>query len=279
MRTVGGHNPCLIVADGTAPEADAIVFRGDVPKDTRLLVQDVADEGILPASDMLLLRPGEITNRPLIERCALSGLPLLLFTRGSSLKEISRAVGWFQLAFRNGTEANPQRRRVVLEGGGRLVLIHGGANLRALNRIHSQTLVPVGYEGPGHEVLSVAAGACVVLRRPDQNFAGIVDDIRSAEQALGEPRTNTDPRSAQTRRCVVAASDLSRGHVLTRADLDLRAPLTEGAYEAWQAEELVGRRLLHDVAANQPIRKDWLDGKELEPPPWFSPRPPRAKPT
>lgn len=280
MRTIGGHNPCLIISDGLAPEADAIVFSGSPPKDTRLLVQDVGDDEIFAVADMLLLREGEITNRPLIERCALSGIPTLLCTQGSSLKEISRAVGWHQLAFRNGAEQSPARQRVSIGGGGRLVLLHGGENLRAMARIHEQTLMPVGYEGHESEALAVAAGACVLLRRVDEQFAGAVKAVREAEALLGEPRTATAPDANRKRRAVVAARALSKGQKLSPDDVSLRAPVPEnGAIEPWQLEDMLGRTLTCDVEEGAAIVESMLDGKSPEPPPWFSPRPPRDKPT
>jgi hypothetical protein len=276
MRTIGGHHPCLIIADGDAPEAEAILFAGEAPVDSCLLVQEVADSPLTPRADLLLLREGEITNRPLIETCARSGVPVLLCTRGSTLKEISRAVGWFQLAFRGGAEASPSRR-VQVHGGGRLVLLHGGANLRAMGRMHEQTMMPVGYAGAGPADLAVAAGACVLLL-PEAGFEQAVKAVRKAEQSLGESKLPPAP-DLSLRRAVVAARDLKQGHELALGDMVFHSPApVEGGFAPYEAEGLVGRGLLRDVQVGEPILSEMLEGKPPEPPPWFSPRPPRERP-
>lgn len=280
MREIGNNNPCLILSDGDAPEADGIVFKCAAPKDTRILVQDVGDDEIANTADLLLLRAGEITNRPLIERCALSRVPTLLCTRGGSLKEISRAVGWHQLAFRNGAAQNRARQRVGINGGGSLVLLHGGSNLRAIARVSEQTLMPVGYEGHQGEELAVAAGACVLFRRVDGQFANVVKAVRAAEELLGEARTGTAPDANQHRRAVVAVRKLAKGHSVARRDVALRSPLpSNAAFEPWQLEELLGRELARNVEEGEPFVDDMLEGKSPEVPLWFSPRPPRKKPT
>ena len=280
MRTIGGHSPCLIIADGDAPKADAIVFTGAAPIDERLLVQDVGDNAVSTAADLLLLRKGEITNRPLIERCALAGVPTLVCTGGCSLKEITRAVGWHQLAFRAGSAKSRTRQRVVLQDGGSLVLVHGGPNLRAISRIAEQTLVPVGYAGNEGEALAVAAGACVLLRRVDESFDEAVHAVREAENLLGEPRTSTAADASLRRRAVVAARDLKKGELLDGEDVAFRCPVeSNSVYEPYQLDEMVGRKLTRDIPEGKAITSDMLDGKSPGPPPWFSPRPPRKKPT
>jgi hypothetical protein len=293
MRSIGNHQPCLLIADGVTPQsaaaADGVVlpaanFDATASVAAGLLaVADVESPHAIPASaDLLLLRGGEITNRPLIEACAISGVPLLLGTTGSSLREVTRAVGWFQLAFRTALPAAPSRRRVGLEGGGSLVLLHGpDGPLRAMSRMGEQTLTPVGYElmgEPARGALAVAAGACVLLARGDT--AALVTAVREAEKLLGEARKQPTPQEAEaaarTRRSIVAARDLKAGAPLSADDLEFLPP--GGGLGPHEMDKVIGRALTREVSRGEPIGVQDLDGELPEPPPWFGPRPPREKP-
>lgn len=295
MRSIGNHQPCLLIADDADPQAavdagfDGVVLPVagfDAAACVRLgllAVADVESPHAIPASaDLLLLRGGEITNRPLIEACALSGQVVLLGTSGASLREVTRAVGWFQLAFRQGAPHVPARRRVELAGGGSLVLLHGpDGPLRAMSRMNDQTLTPVGYqlEGePAKGALAVAAGACVLLARGET--AALAAAVREAENQLGEARKQPTPQQAENaaraRRSIVAARDLKAGAPLSADDLEFLPP--GGGLGPHEMDKVIGRALTREVSRGEPIGVQDLDGELPEPPPWFGPRPPREKP-
>lgn len=261
MRLVGPGHPCLIlVRDAATGKPEAVGEACDA--------REVSGAGDING-DLLLLPPAEITHRQLIEACALSGIVTAICTRGATLKETLRAAGWHQLAFRAGAATGPQGR-LVLSGGGRLILVHGGDNLHALERITSLTFAPTGYEGP-HAALAVAAGALLLIV-DDRKRA---TEVRAAEAAMGNGQL---PQQADHsgRRAITAARNLQAGHTLTAADLCFE-PGRQGM-APWQAEQLAGRKLLRDVAKGEALQTDQLDGQEPEPPPWFAPRPPRTKP-
>lgn len=296
MRLIGSHKPCLLIADGADPKAAADAgFDGvvlpvagfDAAACVRLgllAVADVESQDAIPVgADLLLLRGGEITNRPMIEACAVSGMPLLLGTAGSALREVTRAVGWFQLAFRTALPAAPTRRRVGLDGGGSLLLLHGpDGPLRAMARMAEQTLTPVGYElegEPAKGALAVAAGACVLLARGDT--ASLVTAVREAEKLLGEPRKQPTPQEAEAatriRRSIVAVRDLHAGAQLAAEDIAFLPP--GGGLGPHETDKVIGRVLTRDIGQGQRIQADDLDGELPEPPSWFGPRPPRDKPS
>lgn len=296
MRLIGSHKPCLLIADGADPKAaadtgfDGVVLPAagfDAAACVRLgllAVADVESQDAIPVgADLLLLRGGEITNRPMIEACAVSGMPLLLGTAGSALREVTRAVGWFQLAFRTALPAAPTRRRVGLDGGGSLLLLHGpDGPLRAMARMAEQTLTPVGYElegEPAKGALAVAAGACVLLARGDT--AALVTAVRGAEKLLGEPRKQPTPQEAEaatrSRRSIVAVRDLHAGAQLAAEDFAFLPP--GGGLGPHETDKVIGRVLTRDIGQGQRIQADDLDGELPEPPSWFGPRPPRDKPS
>lgn len=260
MRTVGpGHPSLILVRDAATGKLETAGETYDARQ-----VASTRDIG----GDLLLLPHTEITHRQLIEACALSGIVTAVCTRGATLKEITRAAGWYQLAFRVGCVAAPAGGIGLVEGG-RLILVHGGDNLRALERIAGQTHAPVGYEGP-HAVLAVAAGAVLLVVDGQEDAA----HVRAGEAAMGNGQL---PRAADVRgrRVIVAARELHAGDTLAPGDVQFEAG-HEGM-APWQVEQVVGRRLLQPIARGQPLTPEALDGLEPEPPPWFTPGPPPRK--
>jgi len=276
-------------ADSGHAGADALLVSAAI--DTTLpQVLPVRDPPqVAPQAAALYAGPGEISHRALIESAALSGLPLLLDTSGATLKEVTRACGWHQLAFRAGTIARGTGK-IRLPGGGTLCLLHGvigdaPLNLRALVRMQSQTFLPVGFidssrDGVGS--LAVALGACLLVRRPP-GLAEYAAQIRNAEAALGNERKLPDASELAPvlalRRRVVAARSIAAGAVLESADLALANPGPgEGEFAPFQAASLVGRIAAIAIKAGQVIHATMLDGVAPEAAPWFAPRPPKQKP-
>lgn len=306
MRVIGDRQPCFIVCDSpdvqsaASAGADAVIDadpQQTVKAGLLLGVRvDASYEPLAGAADFLLLGDGEITNRPFIEMCARLGLPTFMGTAGSTLKEVTRAVGWFQLAFRMGDVAAPARRRLRLAGDSLLVLLHGSLletpgdadhGLRAMQRMHEQSLMPVGFEDRSAKAdvapLAVASGAVAVVRKLDDNFTAMDDAVRRAETILGEPRKQTQPGeealAAGIRRRIVLTGDLPAGHALTRKDVDFAPPApSEAQFAPYHVEEVVGRKLLKAVQAGEPLLSENLSGQTPEPPPWFSLRPSREAP-
>jgi sialic acid synthase SpsE len=288
MRTIGPARDCLILArlpEGVEVDpawiaaADGVVAPPGTSRRKGLLhAVEVADPADVAAdADLLVLPPQEITHRPLIEAAAASGLPLAMCTQGATLKEITRAVGWHQLAFRS-TQPGPSRGTIRLHGGGSLVVVHGGGNLRAMAKISAQTFTPVGYDDADAVApLAVAAGAILVLRAADAGFPAWAKSVRAAEAALGDGAF--PPASDHPRRPLVAASDLAAGTRLSNEHVAFGKPthLATG-FAAHEVESVVGRQLRVAVRAGEPFTEGTLTGAAPQPPEWFSPRPPRQKP-
>lgn len=241
------------------------------------------------SADGLYAGPGEITNRTLIEAAAHSGLPLLLDTTGATLKEVTRAVGWHQLAFRSGIVAR-NSGKLRLPGNAPICVLHGVVgdappNLRALTRMHGQTFVPVGLVDQsvaGLGALAVALGACVLVRRPP-GLAEYAATVRAAQAALGLERKLPDSAelaaTVAVRKRVVAAVEIAAGTVIGASDVEFASPgPAEGEFAPFQAGSVIGRRAAHTLAKGQAIRSADLDGEMPDSAPWFAPRPPREKP-
>lgn len=254
---------------------------------------------------LIKLPSAEITNRGLVEACANTGLPCLVSTGASTAAEISRVIGWHRLAARGGNS------RYEFEGGGRVALLHcvtgypapaSQTNLRAIHRLRLTQHVPVGYSDHSDTCalvgLAVAAGACVVQKAlalsrdgtpqravsalPEE-FATMVGRVREIEEALGDGRKRPmpveQPLPAPARKLVVAAHPLRKGTSLRAIDLTLKRPgIPVQGVIPQDLPRLVGKTLLCDVAADAPLRWEYLAGHDDDEPSWFGTTPPRDKP-
>ena len=233
----------------------------------------------------LKLPSGEITNKPLLECAAATGLPLLMSSGMSTMDEVDRAVGWIAEG-RNKAGLQPP-------GPADLTLMHctsaypasaDSLNLRAIETMARHSGLPVGYsdhsEGIEAALAAVALGATAIekhltldkaLPGPDHRasadpveFAAMVKGIRTVEAMLGDGRKEPQPIERNTRdvarRSVVVVRDLARGHVLGTSDLALRRPGTGIAPDQW--ESVVGRALAQDVAAHTTLDWAMLAGRE-----------------
>lgn len=289
MRIIGPGHPCLLLARGEAADGcDGVILPPGAKAPPGLIhAVEIGDELDIPAkADLLVLPAREITHQPLIEACGVGGLPLALCTRGATLNEITRAVGWHQLAFRRvgAQRAAPLRASAQhaaplrLEDGSRLIVVHGGGNLRALTRIAGRTFGLVGYEDDDSAgSLAVAAGAVMLIRDADAGFATWAKEVRAAERLLGNGKLPPSPEGTGARRAIVAAREIASGSVIEMADLTFRAG-TKGI-APYQAESLTGRKAARNIAAGEPIKEEDIEGKSPEPPEWFSPRPPKQRPS
>lgn len=288
-------NSVLILADlrgaesgGNPAGADGVLSDADGPKPDGTRVCSIQEPAHVSGgnADGWFLGYGEITNRALIETATRSGLTILLDTTGATLKEVVRAVGWHQLAFRAGTPSRGGSRLC----GASLILMHGVVgdapwNLRALAAMHTHTFQPCGLidtTRDGLGALAVAAGVVALIRRP-AGLAGYAAGVRAAEGILGNASKTPDGSELaavhSARRRVVAARDLKAGKVLEPPDLRFDQPgPAAGELSPFQAESVIGRVLACHVTAGESIRVDALAGEAPTEAPWFSPRPPREPP-
>lgn len=226
----------------------------------------------------LKLPSGEITNKPLLECAADTGLPLLMSSGMSTMEEVDRAVGWIAARWKKAGLPPP--------GAANLTLMHctsaypapaDSLNLRAIDTMARHAGLPVGYsdhsEGIEAALAAVAMGATAIekhltldkaLPGPDHRasadpveFAAMVKGIRTVGAMLGDGSKEPQPIERNTRdvarRSLVVIRDLARGHVLAASDLALRRPGTGIAPDQW--ERVIGRALARDLPAHTTL--DW----------------------
>ena len=220
---------------------------------------------------------GEITNRPLIERVARLGLPIILSTGMSSMEEVARAVGWIRGALPSGQTA--EELLTILHCTSNYPADPVDVNLRAMDSIAAALRLPVGYsdhtQGTAISIAAVAKGARVIekhftldksLPGPDhqasldvEELKELVRAIRAVEAAEGDgtkqPRESEVPVRALVRRSAFARIDLQAGGVIGEDDLIFLRPGT--GIGAEHSRELIGRRLNRPIAAGAML--DWSD--------------------
>lgn len=231
----------------------------------------------------LKLSSGEIVNRPLLEKAAATGLPLILSTGMADLDEVLQAVRWVRdvWAQRGAPPAVPPLPAplVLLQCTSAYPAPDAALNLRAIATLREATGLPVGYSdhslGNTAALAAVALGACVVekhitldrsLPGPDHRasseppeFTALARDIRRVQLMLGDgvkiPRADELEVRAVARRSPVLVADLPAGTVLTRDHLQLRRPASGIA--AAELDDVIGRALRADTAAGRALQ--WSD--------------------
>jgi sialic acid synthase SpsE len=214
---------------------------------------------------------GDLVHLPLLRALGGFGRPILLATALAANGEVDAALA----AIGEGAGAAARRPPVVPVAGPNGSA--GTADLRAIGALAARHASPTGWADrlPGHvlAVGAVARGASIVAKPFTDDrmrhgpghadsldpaaFRAMVEAVREIEAALrDEPlraRGNGTGRISEVRG-VYAARALPAGTILEAADLKLVRPALGAAPSALAA--LVGRRLLHALAPDEPIDLD-----------------------
>lgn len=240
-----------------ASDALAMLKRYELSKhQLKQVVRTIRDHGLIPLAtpfspeDLELIHHLELpavkiaspdlVNRPLLQRAAVLGKPMIVSTGAATMQEVERAVGWLKdfrasFALMHCVSSYPTPT--------------GQANLcwiRELQRFG----VPVGYSDHTTELragaLAVAFGACIVEKHltcdrrasgPDhaasadpRQFARYVRLIRLADEMHGQPGKRLLPIEQDcrmvSRQSLVLRRDLVAGQIITADDLAVQRPGT-----------------------------------------------------
>jgi pseudaminic acid synthase len=217
----------------------------------------------------------ELVDLPLIRRMAETGRPLIISTGMATEAEIDEAVEAAREANANGiallkcTSAYPSPPEAV--------------NLRAIPAMAERWGVPVGLSdhtlGETVAVGAVALGACIVekhmtLSRDDSSpdsafsldkdgFRAMVDAIRVAELALGQPvvgPTEQERESRRFRRSLFVVEDIAGGEPFTATNVRSIRP-ADGLHTR-HYEAILGRRAAQAIERGTPLAWDLVEGGE-----------------
>lgn len=211
-----------------------------------------------------------ITNRPLIEHCAQSGLPLIMDTGNAFHHEIAEAVYWAETAGVKGLILHHRP-----DGSPCPAEKH---NMRILSKLQEFSW-PVGlschYDGDEMIYLAIGMGARLIEKplyhkseRDDQDtmftmtreaFSTMVRKVRNCSAALGKSeRTELIPYQLECRYCIVADKPIGPGVVLTDQNVRFAWPMQGISAAFWN--NVKGRVTVRAVAQGKPIQWEDLQG-------------------
>lgn len=220
---------------------------------------------------------GLLTSHPVIRHAAQSGRPLLLSTGLSELAdvdvaiEVCRGAGAKEFAVFQCTSLYPAPPETL--------------NLASIRWLSDRYQCPAGLsdhsEGSYASVLSVAAGAHMIEKHitldstregfdhaislEPKELTKLVKEIRRAEVVLGDPgkKIVSDERDKARlfRRILVARRDIVAGEVFDESNLGMKRPFpnTQGLEPSYY-EHVIGRRAARDIAKDDPIVRDAIQG-------------------
>jgi N-acetylneuraminate synthase/N,N'-diacetyllegionaminate synthase len=221
---------------------------------------------------MIKISSTEVTHLKFIEKVATKGMPIILSTGLSTLKEVEIAMN------------------VIRKYHNNVMLLHcvseyptpdRNANIRAICALRDHFKCRVGYsdhtKGFEASLAAVAIGASIIekhftidrnLPGPDHNFSlspcqlvDFIKSIRKVELMLGtgiKKPTRGELRNINgIRRSVVASKGLRKGTLLKSEDIDFKRP--GYGVHPYDYEKIIGFRLKKDMIKDEPI--EW---KHLE---------------
>lgn len=226
----------------------------------------------------------DVVHRPLLERLAVTGRPMIVSTGAATADEVRRAVGWLQAA-------GAADRLALLQCVSSYPVHVREASVEAMGELGEIFHGPIGYSdhtsGEPTASRAVLMGAAVLekhltldrtLAGPDHAASlepdGLRRYVRAARRAwrlrqenaeyagkiaaiLAGPRgrkrvldCELDVRSA-SRQSIVAARALAAGQTITSDDLTFMRPGT--GLEPWRTPEVIGRHAARAIDAGELI--------------------------
>lgn len=225
-------------------------------------------ETLNPLCEVFKIASGDLTFKPVLQKAAQTGKPILLSTGASTVEEIDQAVEWVQ------AEVGAKNLK------DRLALMHcvsayptpiEEANLLSIPFLKDRYNLHIGYSNHviGIEAClgAVALGAELIeVHFTDQkdgrefrdhalsfdendlkSFITMAHKIKKALGAFGKTLQRCEQQSpiALLRKGIVAAHNLKAGDILQEKDLMFARPATE--FKAIECETLIGQQLDEDV--------------------------------
>jgi N,N'-diacetyllegionaminate synthase len=218
---------------------------------------------------------GEVTNEPMFERMAATGLPILLSTGMSSLSEIDRAVerikkAGLELTILQCTSIYPTSPEKI--GLNLIPFFRQRYGCKVGLSDHSGTIYAgLAAAALGIDVLEVHVTLSHEMFGPDvaasittQELRQLVEGIRFIEKAKANPvdkdaiARELKPMRELFTKSVVARKDLPAGTVLKASHITVKKPGV--GIPADRVTEVLGRRLKHGLKHDELIRLEDLEG-------------------
>lgn len=217
--------------------------------------------------DMWKIPSGEITNLPYLIEIGRTGKPVIMSTGMSDMDEIRAAI---EILRENGT-----KELSLLHCNTQYPTPYGDVNLRAMETMHKEFGVPVGYSdhtlGIEVPIAAVAMGAEIIEKHftLDRNMEGpdhkaslepselkaMVRAIRNIEVALGDGEKKVSKSESLNRdiarKSIVARRDICEGEILTEDNITTKRPGNGLSPMKWF--EVLGTRAVRDFEEDEMI--------------------------
>ncbi len=214
----------------------------------------------------------ELVDIPLLKRIAFTGKPIIMSTGMATLAEIEEAVhaildsGNDQIALLKCTSAYPAPPQEM--------------NLKTIGNLAEIFGVPAGLSdhtlGSAAAVAAVALGACIVEKHftlsreepgPDSAFStepsefrAMVDDIRTAEKALGRVSFEVTEKQKENRvfrRSLFVVKDMKKGEILSHDNVRSIRP-GHGLHTRYM-DQILGRKATRGIERGTPLSWDLIE--------------------
>ncbi len=216
----------------------------------------------------------ELVDIPLLEYVASKGKPIILSTGMASFDEIQDAV--------EAVKVQGNQALALLKCSSSYPAVPDDMNLRTMRHMSDSFGVPVGLSdhslGSIGAVTAVAMGACIIekhfclsreLANPDaafsmepDEFAKMVEDIRTAEKAMGTVSyqlSAKEKESLRFRRSIFSVRDIKMGEPFTEENIRCIRP-GQGLKPKY-FKHILGRPALADIPRGTPIQLDMAEEK------------------
>ncbi|MBM3146053.1 MAG: pseudaminic acid synthase [Chloroflexi bacterium] len=215
----------------------------------------------------------EIVDMALLAKIAKTGKPVIMSTGMATLAEIEEAVTMLR---KNGAD-----QIALLKCTSGYPALPEEMNLRTIPHLTAAFRVPVGLSdhtmGIAVPVAAAALGACIIEKHftlsrsvpgPDsafslepQEFAQMVEAVRTAEKALGEIHygvSDQEARSRVFRRSLFVVEDVKAGEVFTSENVRSIRP-GHGLHTRFQ-QDVLGRKAAKTIQRGTPLAWDLVGG-------------------
>lgn len=214
----------------------------------------------------------ELVDLPLIEYVASKGKPIIMSTGMATLEEIKEAV--------DTVYSTGNKQLAILKCSSAYPADPADMHLRTIADMKKRFYIPVGLSdhsmGSFSAVTAVALGASVIekhfclgreIENPDASFSmtpsefkAMVDDIRSVEQALGQPTygvSKQEESSMVFRRSVFVVRDIEEGERLTEENIRIIRP--GYGMKPKYMKDVLGTRAATELKRGTPLTFDELE--------------------
>lgn len=228
-----------------------------------------------PYVDLYKIGSGDASWLEIIDYVLSKGKPTLLATGACDLEDVERMM---KLAL-NKTDDIVLMQCNTNYTGHRENFNYCNLNvLKAYKEMYPDTVLGLSDHTSGHATVlgSIALGARVIEKHftddndqvgPDHGFAmnpdswrNMVDRSYELLGALGDGMKRVEDNEKQAymvqRRCLRATSNLGANHIITKSDIEPLRPIGEGAYQPFQVEELIGKKLKKAINFGEHFSKE-----------------------